>query len=113
MSSVTTPQDAALGGIPDSPGVSVPRGRRRTELAMLAFAIALVAFAYANVGFGLKGTLPSGMAEYMIAFTVLLLAAHLAVRKLAPRADPLLLPLAATLNGLGIVMLYRLQEAGR
>jgi cell division protein FtsW (lipid II flippase) len=111
--SVATSEDATLGGIPDSPGISVPRGRRRTELAMLAFAVALVAFAYANVGFGLKGTLPSGMAEYMLAFTVLLVVAHLAVRKLAPWADPLLLPLAATLNGLGVVMLYRLQESGR
>jgi cell division protein FtsW (lipid II flippase) len=111
--SVATSEDAALGGIPDSPGISVPRGRRRTELAMLAFAVALVAFAYANVGFGLKGTLPSGMAEYMLAFTVLVVIAHLAVRKLAPWADPLLLPLAATLNGLGIVMTYRLQEVGR
>jgi cell division protein FtsW (lipid II flippase) len=111
--SVATSEDAALGGMPDSPRISVPRGRRRTELAMLAFAVVLVAFAYANVGFGLKGSLPSGMAEYMLAFTVLLVVAHLAVRKLAPWADPLLLPLAATLNGLGIVMTYRLQEVGR
>jgi cell division protein FtsW (lipid II flippase) len=80
---------------------------------MLVFAVALVAFAYANVGFGLKGKLPPGMAEYMLGFIVLLAIAHLAVRKLAPWADPLLLPLAAALNGLGIVMIYRLQESGR
>jgi cell division protein FtsW (lipid II flippase) len=80
---------------------------------MLVFAVALVAFAYANVGFGLKGKLPPGMAEYLLGFIVLLAIAHLAVRKLAPWADPLLLPLAAALNGLGIVMIYRLQESGR
>ena len=34
--------------------------------------------------------------------------AHLAMRRFAPWADPLLLPLAALLNGLGIVMMYRL-----
>jgi cell division protein FtsW (lipid II flippase) len=112
MSSVATSEDAALGGMPDS-RVALPRGRRRTEIAMLVFAIALVAFAYANVGFGLKGSLPAGMAEYMIAFTVLVVAAHLAIRKFAAWADPLLLPLAAALNGLGIVMTYRLQEVGR
>ena len=46
-------------------------------------------------------------------FAVLVLAAHVAVRRFAPYADPLLLPLAALLNGLGIVMIYRLQESGR
>ena len=112
MSSVATSENPAVGGMPDSP-VPLPRGRRRTELAMLVFAVALVAFAYANVGFGLKGKLPPGMAEYMLGFVVLLAIAHLAVRKLAPWADPLLLPLAAALNGLGIVMIYRLQESGR
>ena len=95
MSSVATSEDAALG-MPDSP-VAIPRGRRSTEAAMLLFAVALVAFAYANVGFGLKGSLPSGMAEYMLGFIVLLAIAHVAVRKLAPWADPLLLPLALIL----------------
>jgi cell division protein FtsW (lipid II flippase) len=112
VSSVATSEDATLGGMPDSP-VPMARGRRRTEAAMLIFAVALVAFAYANVGLGLKGSLPSGMAEYMLGFIVLLAIAHVAVRKLAPWADPLLLPLAATLNGLGIVMIFRLQESGR
>jgi len=75
---------------------------------MLVFAFALVAFAFANVGFSLKGTLPSGTAEYMAAYIVIILIAHLAMRRFAPWADPLLLPLAALLNGLGIVMMYRL-----
>jgi cell division protein FtsW (lipid II flippase) len=93
--------------------VALPHGRRRTELLMLAFAVAVVLFAYANVGFGLNGKLPAGLAEYGLAFAAIVLIAHFAVRKLAPWADPLLLPLAALLNGLGIVMIYRLQQSGR
>jgi len=93
--------------------VPLPRGRRRTELLMLAFAVGVVLFAYASVGFGLNGKLPAGLAEYGLAFAVIVLIAHLAVRRFAPWADPLLLPLAALLNGLGIVMIYRLQESGR
>jgi cell division protein FtsW (lipid II flippase) len=91
----------------------MPRGRRRTELLMLAFAVAVVLFAYANVGFGLNGKLPAGLIEYGLAFAVIVLIAHFAVRRFAPWADPLMLPLAALLNGLGIVMIYRLQQSGR
>jgi cell division protein FtsW (lipid II flippase) len=91
----------------------MPRGRRSTELAMLVFAVAVVMLAYASAGLGLSGKIPSGMVTYGVAFAVLVFAAHLAVRRLAPWADPLLLPLATLLNGLGIVMIYRLQESGR
>jgi cell division protein FtsW (lipid II flippase) len=90
----------------------VSRSRRRTELIMLAFAFALVAFAFANVGYSLKGTLPAGILEYMAAYIAIVLAAHLVMRRFAPWADPLLLPLAALLNGLSIVMMYRLGAQG-
>jgi cell division protein FtsW (lipid II flippase) len=98
----------SLGGV-----VPLPRGRRGAELIMLVFAVAVVLFAYASVGFGLNGKLPSGILTYGLAFAVIVGIAHIAVRRLAPWADPLLLPLAALLNGLGIVMIYRLQESGR
>jgi len=80
---------------------------------MLLFAVGVVAFAFINVGYGLNNKLPVSMVEYLIAFGVLLAAAHVAMRRFAPYADPLLLPLAALLNGLGIVMIYRLQESGK
>ncbi len=91
----------------------MPRGRRRTELLMLAFAVAVVLFAYASVGLGLNGTLPAGLLTYGLSYAAIVFVAHLAVRRLAPWADPLLLPLAALLNGLGVVMIYRLQQSGR
>ncbi len=64
MSSITAPSPAVD---PTGPLVPVTRSRRRTELIMLVFAFALVAFAFANVGFSLKGKLPSGIVEYMAA----------------------------------------------
>ncbi len=79
---------------------------------MLVFAFALIAFAFANVGFTLTGKLPSAIVEYLAAYMVIVLIAHVAVRRFAPWADPLLLPLAALLNGLGIVMMYRLGAQG-
>jgi cell division protein FtsW (lipid II flippase) len=111
VSSITT--DAMGGAAPARSSVLVLPSRRRSELIMLVFAVLVVGFAYASVGFGLKGKIPASMLEYMLAFTVIIALAHLAVRRLAPWADPVMLPLAATLNGLGIVMTYRLQEVGR
>ena len=120
MSAIATPGSGdathagAMAGRPTLGGVlPLPRGRRGAELIMLVFAIGVVLFAYASVGLGLNGKLPSGMITYGIAFAAIVGIAHLAVRRLAPWADPLLLPLAALLNGLGIVMIYRLQESGR
>jgi cell division protein FtsW (lipid II flippase) len=91
----------------------MPRGRRSTELAMLIFAVGVVLFAYASAGLGLNGKVPAGLVGYGLAFAVIVGIAHVAVRRYAPFADPLLLPLAALLNGLGIVMIYRLQLSGR
>jgi len=87
--------------------------RRSTELWMVLFACGIVAFAFASTAFSLKGQHPSTFVEYMVAFVVIVLGAHLAIRRWAPYADPLLLPIATLLNGLGIVMIYRLNQAGR
>src|SRR5581483_2899738 len=54
------------------------------------------------------GKLPAGLAEDLLPFVAIVIIAHLAMRRFAPWADPLLLPLATLLNGLGIVMMYRL-----
>ena len=98
---------------PPADSVPMPRGRRRTELLMLAFAVLVVALADAAVGLGLNGHIPSSLLGYCGGFAIIMLVAHFAVRWLAPWADPLMLPLAALLNGLGVVMIYRLQESGR
>jgi len=109
MSSMTMPSPA-LGSQPPE---DAPVRRRSTELWMLLFAFGIVALAFASTAFSLKGQHPSTIFEYMVAFVVVIGAAHLAIRIWAPYADPLLLPIATVLNGLGIVMIYRLNQAGR
>jgi len=103
----------AVGGQPGQTPDDVVTSRRRTELSMIAFAFGLVAFAFISCALSLKGQHPSTIAEYMIAFMIIILGAHLAIRRWAPYADPLLLPLGTLLNGLGLVMIYRLHEVGR
>ncbi len=79
---------------------------------MLGFALVVVVLAYAAASLGLSGKV-HGLPVYLLAYAVLMLAAHAGVRRFAPYADPLLLPLAALLNGLGVVMIWRLQQSGR
>jgi cell division protein FtsW (lipid II flippase) len=105
---------AALPDQPDFPeGEAVAASRRRAELQMIVFALAVVAFAMVNVGSSIHGMTVGTFFGYLIPFAVIVLLAHLAVRRWAPYADPLLLPLGTLLNGLGIVMIYRLHMAGR
>ncbi|MGW5273128.1 FtsW/RodA/SpoVE family cell cycle protein [Streptomyces sp. NPDC004044] len=87
--------------------------RRNTELGLMAFAIGISVFAYANVGLAIDGELPSGMLGYGLGLILLGGVAHLVVRKFAPYADPLLLPLATLLNGLGLVLIWRLDQSPR
>lgn len=86
--------------------------RRNTELLLLAFAVVVPVFAYANVGLAMDGSLPAGMIGYGCGMGGLALVAHLMMRRFAPYADPLMLPLATLLNGLGLVMIWRLDKAG-
>ena len=48
------------------------------------------------------------LATYGLVFLAVFACAHLAIRRFAPYADPLLLPIVALLNGLGLVMIHRL-----
>ncbi|MGW7206451.1 FtsW/RodA/SpoVE family cell cycle protein [Streptomyces sp. NPDC054837] len=87
--------------------------RRNTELALLVFAVVIPVFAYANVGLAINDELPTGLLGYGLGLALLAGVGHLVVRKFAPYADPLLLPLATLLNGLGLVIIWRLDQSKR
>ncbi|WAZ24107.1 FtsW/RodA/SpoVE family cell cycle protein [Streptomyces cinnabarinus] len=90
-----------------APAVRLPR-RRGIELALIVVAVLLSVYGYCAVGLARAGTVPPGAAGYGAGLGVLALVAHLAVRFRAPCADPLLLPIGVLLNGLGLVLIYRL-----
>jgi cell division protein FtsW (lipid II flippase) len=87
--------------------------RRNTELAMLVFAVVIPVFAYANTGLAVHDQVPPGLLSYGLGLGLLAGAGHLVVRRFAPYADPLLLPLATLLNGIGLVVIWRLDQSKR
>ncbi|MEU3426729.1 FtsW/RodA/SpoVE family cell cycle protein [Streptomyces gardneri] len=89
------------------PGVRLPK-RRGVELSLLVCAVLISVSGYAAVGLARSGAVPPDAARYGAGLGLLALVAHLAVRFRAPYADPLLLPIAVLLNGLGLVLIYRL-----
>jgi cell division protein FtsW (lipid II flippase) len=82
--------------------------RRNAELLLLCFAalitVAALLIVEANQERGLRWNLIS----YGLIFLLVFGSAHLAIRRFAPYTDPLLLPVVALLNGLGLVMIHRL-----
>ncbi|MCZ9337883.1 FtsW/RodA/SpoVE family cell cycle protein, partial [Streptomyces sp. TRM76130] len=74
----------------------------------IVLAVLLSVFGYCNVGVAQHGALPPGAAGYGAGLGALALLAHVAVRLRAPYADPLPLPIGVLLNGLGAVLIYRL-----
>ncbi|MFD7919015.1 FtsW/RodA/SpoVE family cell cycle protein [Streptomyces sp. NPDC059740] len=85
--------------------------RRRREAWLLALALLLTVFGDAYAGLSLHGRLPADLPWFAAAVAVLAYGPHVAVRRLAPRADPVILPCAVLLTGLGLVLLRRLDVA--
>ena len=86
----------------------VHRRRRGAELFLLVLALAVGVGAYAAVGLGVDQEVPANLFGYGGWLAALLVGAHVVVRFAAPYADPVLLPIVAALNGLGLAVIHRL-----
>ena len=89
----------------------VHRRRRGAELFLLVLALLVGIGAYAAVGIGVQGEVPADIVGYGGWLAVLVVACHVVVRFVAPYADPVLLPVVAALNGLGLAVIHRLDLA--
>ncbi|MGI8666843.1 MAG: FtsW/RodA/SpoVE family cell cycle protein [Jatrophihabitans sp.] len=82
--------------------------RRGIELAFVIGAALVVACAEAIVEVTRDNKLSSHVATYSLVVLAIGLTSHLAIRRFARYADPLMLPCAVLLAGLGLVMIHRL-----
>jgi cell division protein FtsW (lipid II flippase) len=84
--------------------------RRNTELGLMLMVVIITAGAYVLASLGSEARIPANIIPFLVIVLGLLLGAHVAVRRLAPESDPILLPMAALLNGLGYVVIAGLNE---
>ncbi|MCU1414827.1 MAG: ftsW1 [Microbacteriaceae bacterium] len=89
----------------------VPARLRNLELGLIIFAGAIVVYAIALVQLGALGRLWPHMLALGIALWLLAIGVHIALRFVAPEADPFVLPIAFLLNGIGIAEIYRIDIA--
>lgn len=89
----------------------VPARLRNVELALLVLSATISLGAIALVQLGAVGHLEFGVLSFAALLGLLVLALHITLRIVAPEADPLIVPIIAVLNGLGIAMIYRIDLA--
>ncbi|MDG3017170.1 FtsW/RodA/SpoVE family cell cycle protein [Speluncibacter jeojiensis] len=101
----SSPFPSPPGGFAPAP---VPLNGRKYEMWLLVFATLVTTISLILVEVGQDQALSWDLAKYAAAFLTLYAIAHALVRWLAPYADPLFLPIIALLNGLGLVLIHRL-----
>lgn len=109
-------RSAAATGVIDLTGAIVvklrtPARKRNVELPLLGAAFLIAIGAVWLVDLGATGAADPSMLWAMGGLGALLLLVHVVLRVVAAEADPLILPIATVLNGLGIAMIHRLDIA--
>jgi cell division protein FtsW (lipid II flippase) len=87
------------------------KARRRTELGLLVAASVIITCAYALMIYGNTAKVPSDVGPLLGSMLALGAVAHIANRIWAPSAHPVVLPIAFLLNGIGYVMILRIDLA--
>jgi cell division protein FtsW (lipid II flippase) len=87
------------------------KARRRTELGLLVAASVIIIAAYTLMILGNTAKVPADVGPLMVGMLLLGGVAHVANRIFVPSAHPVILPIAFLLNGLGYVMIFRIDLA--
>jgi cell division protein FtsW (lipid II flippase) len=85
--------------------------RRNTELVLLIAALFVGGFALVSVDLAILSQVQPATIVTLVVMSALLLIAHIMVRLTIPYADPVMLPVVAALNLLGVAMIHRLDLA--
>lgn len=88
--------------------IAPARPRRGLEILLLLLALSVGIGGYVLATLNRTGQLPPNLLAHVGILLVLAVIAEVGVHLLAPYADPVILPIAVALTGLGLAMIYRL-----
>ena len=91
--------------------IAPTRPRRFFELLLLLLALAVGIGGDALTSINRTGALPANLLQHIGILLAISLIAKLGIRFLAPYSDPVILPIAVALTGLGLAMIYRLDQS--
>lgn len=91
--------------------IRAPRKLRTLETALLIFALAIGVAAVITIDLTLHEDVTPTLLATGIPYILAVFGLHLLVRRIAPDADPLIMPLAVMLNSIGVAMIYRIDLA--
>ena len=111
MTAAPGPMGAPAGVATIQPAGVARYSGRWAEAALLGVALVLGLGGFVLTALNRTGSSPAQTVGVAIAFLVLTVLMHLCVRYAAPWADPVLLPTAVALNGIGLAMIRRLDLA--
>lgn len=84
------------------------RPRRVLELFLMLIALAVGIGGYVLTTLNRTGEIPSNLGIHIGILVALAIVAEVGVHFLAPYADPVILPIAVALTGMGLAMIYRI-----
>lgn len=91
----------------DRQTVALPKVGRGTELGLMVLAWIIVGSFYVLASLGRKGHMPPSLGLFLSGVIAISLMMHVAIRRYAPNASQVLLPIATLLNGIGYVEIAR------
>lgn len=88
--------------------IAPARPKRLLEIILMILALAIGIGGYVLTSINRTGHFPGNLLQHIAVLLTLALVAELGMHILAPFADPVILPIAVALSGLGLAMIYRL-----
>lgn len=88
--------------------VAPARPRRLEEILLMLCALALGIGGYVLTTLNRTGEIPVNLGQHVAILVVAAVVAEVGMHLLAPFADPVILPVAVALTGIGLAMIYRL-----